>query len=136
VAPQGRIAVRATGNGILAHTNHYLDEALIGGNVTIGRSSRTRLDRIGEILNGRTAPLTLDEFVTFSQDRHDGPDNSLWRTGSTPTRERTLASWILSLPKEDPPELFCRLANPGVAEKQTKIRLDTAFWEKPDGLIF
>ncbi|MBA4423669.1 MAG: hypothetical protein C0390_11340 [Syntrophus sp. (in: bacteria)] len=129
VAPGGRVSLRTTKRGVLAHTNHYLDETLIGANGKIGRSSRTRLGRIGELLDRCTAPLTLEDFIAFSQDRNDGPDDSLWRTGGKPDGKRTLASWIVSLPPEAPPELFVRLANPGEPERTMRMTLDGPFWK-------
>ena len=129
VAPGGWYAVRETTSGVLAHTNHYLDGELTAVNEKIGRSSRTRLGRVGELLEGHPAPFTLEDFVAISRDRHDGPDNSLWRTGGKPEGTRTLASWIVSLPKECPPEISIRLANPGEAERTVKMTLDGQFWE-------
>jgi isopenicillin-N N-acyltransferase like protein len=129
VAPEGRFSVRDVRNGVLAHTNHYLDETLSDANGKIGRSSRTRLGRIGDLLSSRATLLTLEDFIVFSQDRNDGPDDSLWRTGSKPERERTLASWIVSLPPAAPPELFLRLANPGESERTMRITLGGPFWK-------
>jgi hypothetical protein len=80
--------------------------------------------------------LTLEDFIAFSQDRNAGPDDSIWRTGGTPERERTLASWIVSLPKDVPPEIFIRLADPGKAIKTDRVKLDAAFWKRPEGAIF
>ena len=129
VAPEGKYAFRATNNGILTHTNHYLDEKLSDANGKIDRGSRTRLGRIGELLDRHSAPLTLEDFIAFSQDRNDGPDHSLWRTGSKPEGKRTLASWIVSLPPNAPPELFLSLANPGEPERTVRITLDETFWK-------
>jgi len=136
VAPEGKFAVRVTGGGWLAHTNHYLDETLAGANRKIGRSSRIRLERIGELLKGKAAPLTLEDFMAFSRDRSHGPDDSLWRTGGKPGIQITLASWIVSLPPAAPPEIFVRLANPGEPEREMRIALDGPFWKRADGRIF
>lgn len=136
VAPGGRFSLRATNSGVLTHTNHYLDETLIDVNGKIGRSSRTRLGRIGELLDRRTARFTLEDFIAFSQDRNDGPDDSLWRTGGNPDGKRTLASWIVSLPPAAPPELFVRLANPGEPERTMRITLDGPFWKSMDEMNF
>ncbi len=136
VAPGGRFAICVTENGVLTHTNHYLDESLTSLNAKVGRSSRRRLVRIGELAEGRTAPLTFADFKAFSQDRRDGPVDSLWRTGNRPKGERTLASWVVSLPKAAPPEIFIRLANPGQKERTMEMSLDSAFWKRPDETIF
>jgi hypothetical protein len=136
VGPEGRYAVRETASGVLAHTNHYLDASLVDANRKVGRSSRARLGKIGELLGNRTAPLTLEDFIAFSGDRSDGPDDSIWRTGGKPERERTIASWIVSLPKEAPTEFFIRLADLGKAVKEARVTLDAAFWKRPEGVIF
>lgn len=136
VAPGGKFAVRSSRNGSLYHTNHYLDEALAGLNSTNGRNSKVRLNRIGELLIAREAPLTLEDFIAFSHDQSNGPDDSLWRTGSKPEGKRTLASWIVSLPLSGPPELFVRMANPGESERQTRVVLDEGFWEGRPRTLF
>ena len=136
VAPEGKFAIRTSKKGVLTHTNHYLDKTLIGMNEKIGRSSRTRLSRIGELLDGHSAPFTLEDFIAFSQDRNDGPDDSLWRTGEKPDGIRTLASWIVSLPPAAPPELFFRLANPGEPEQTMQLTLDRPFWTSMNELVF
>jgi isopenicillin-N N-acyltransferase like protein len=129
VAPEGRYSLRTMKRGVLAHTNHYLDEKMIDVNGKIGRSSRTRLGRIEELLDRHTTPLTPEDFIAFSQDRNDGPDDSIWRTGGNPDGRRTLASWIVSLPPAAPPELFVRLANPGEPERTIRMTLDGPFWK-------
>ena len=136
VAPEGKFSARSTGSGMLAHTNHYLDETLIDANRKIGKSSRTRLERISELLERRKAPLTLENFIAFSQDRRDGPDDSLWRTGGKPEGQRTLASWIVSLPPAAPPDIYVRLANPNEPERTIQITLDGPFWKRMDEMIF
>ena len=136
VAPGGRLSVRTTDSGVLAHTNHYLDEALTGLNRQVGRSSRKRLERIGLLLEGHPQPLNREDFIAFSRDGQDGADDSLWRTGSRPEGRRTLASWVVSLPRDAPPELFVRLANPGEAERTLKATLDGPFWMRTDERIF
>ena len=136
VAPGGRYAVRDSTSGVLSHTNHFLDATLDDANQRIGRSSRARLARIEALLAGKAQPLTREDCIAFSADRNDGPDNSIWRTGSRPEGKRTLATWIVSLPREAPPELFVRLADPGAAEKTGNLKLDAAFWKRPEGAIF
>lgn len=136
VAPEGKFSYRALRNGVLAHTNHYLDQELIAVNERIDRSSRIRLERIGALLDRRTAPWTLEDFIAFSRDRNDGPDNSLWRTGSNPDGKRTLTSWIVSLPPEAPPEIFVRMANPGEPERTLKVTLDKSTWKEMSKIIF
>jgi isopenicillin-N N-acyltransferase like protein len=128
VAPGGKFRVRSTDNGILCHTNHYLDEKLLRANDKIGTSSLARLKRIQELMTTHASPFTLEDFITFSEDRHDGPDRSIWRTGSTPDKERTLATWIASIPKNGSPALYVKLANTGEPERTYNLKLDSSFW--------
>lgn len=136
VAPGGRVAVRATDSGSLCHTNHYLDDELRSSNTRIGRSSAGRLDRIQQLLETGPPRLTPEDFIAFSRDIHAGPDDSIWRTGGKAGRERTLATWIVSLPKDAPPEIFIRLANPGESERTMRIPLDGSFWKRENATIF
>lgn len=128
VAPHGGVDFQVKDNGELFHTNHYLSDRLCGANRKIGASSRIRLQRIQELLFRQVRPMSLEDFITLSADRHNGPDNSIWRTGSSPTKTRTLATWIVSTPKNDVPSLYVKLANPGEPEKIVRLRLDPAFW--------
>jgi hypothetical protein len=130
VAPHGQVALQVTDNGKLCHTNHYLSDQLRWANLKISASSRIRLHRIHDLLLHQVRPLSLQDFITFSADRHDGPDNSLWRTGSSPTKTRTLATWIVSTPKNDAPHLYVKLANPDEPEKIVRLKLNPAFWAK------
>ena len=136
VAPDGRVAVRTTDSGSLCHTNHYLDDELRSSNTRIGRSSAGRLDRIQQLLDTGPPRLTPEDFIAFSRDIHAGPDDSIWRTGGKAGRERTLATWIVSLPMDAPPEIFIRLANPGEPERSMRMPLDGPFWKRQNATIF
>ncbi|MPM99375.1 hypothetical protein SDC9_146566 [bioreactor metagenome] len=72
----------------------------------------------------------MDKFISFSNDRNNGPDNSIMRTGSTPKKSRTLSTWAVSIPKEGAPELYVKLLNPGENEKVIRINADDAFLGK------
>jgi hypothetical protein len=130
IAPEGRIAVKTTNSGTLCHTNHYIDSHLLWANRKIGSSSSSRLDRIEQLLAEHSSPLTLEDFVRFSEDRNDGPDESIWRTGSRPGKTRTLASWIVSIPEKGVPSLYLKLANPGETEKMYRLQIDETLWTK------
>ncbi|VEB42528.1 Acyl-coenzyme A:6-aminopenicillanic acid acyl-transferase [Chromobacterium violaceum] len=108
IGQHGRYRLIRQQSGTLAHTNHYADTSLLDGAQTIGPSSQARLERIRFLLDQHPAH-TLPEFERLSRDRHDGPDNSLWRSG----REHTLAGWRIALPAGAPPRLQLTLANPG-----------------------
>lgn len=125
VGLEGAFSLRISDSGILTHTNHYLDAKLNAFNFVIGPSSTTRLTRIETLLAQSPRPLTLAQFATFSRDRHDGPDNSLWRSG----KQHTLSSWIVRSPPSEPQRLRVLLANPGEAETLREFTLDEAFWK-------
>ncbi len=128
IAPHGAVASKTVNRGALCHTNHYLDPKLLWANHKIGKSSAKRLERIEQLLTGHHCPLTLNDFISFSGDRHDGPDDSIWRTGSSPGKERTLATWIVSIPVKGVPSLYVKLANPGETEKSYRLELDESLW--------
>jgi isopenicillin-N N-acyltransferase like protein len=130
VGLDGTRVVTSSTRGSLTHTNHYLNLTLCGDNVKPSRGSLVRLDRIRELLGRHPGPLTPADFVSYSQDCHDGRDNSIWRAGSTPWKIRTLASWIVHLPAAGPPTVYVKLANPGEAPATRTIQLDASFWEK------
>jgi isopenicillin-N N-acyltransferase-like protein len=127
VGPSGKAAIRTTASGTLAHTNHYLSPELVGFNQKSGPSSQARLARIQVLLaQGSWNP---DRFWGLTNDTHDGPDNSLWRTGGRPGAERTLASWVVAEQPGQAPRVWVRLANPGEAVTESTFTLDAVFWK-------
>jgi isopenicillin-N N-acyltransferase like protein len=130
VAPGGEYSVEQTADGALCHTNHYFFQKFQDHNEKSFEGSGKRLDRIRHLLEEHGGLLTLQDFVSFSEDRNDGPDQSIWREGSEPGRARTLASWIVALPKSGCPELHVKLANPDEEETQMNLKLNEAFWGK------
>ncbi len=125
VALGGKYVVRTETNGVVAHTNGYLEEALRSPTLSDGASSTTRLARIKALLAEARLPLDIAQFKRMSSDQHDGPDNSIWRTGA---KTRTLATWILALPRQAPPALYLKLANPGQPITETNLVCDAKFW--------
>jgi len=135
IGPEGETSVRVQENGVLYHTNHYLDETLLYANARPNASSEARYKRIAELLAQARRPYTLDTFIGFSQDRHAGPDNSIFRIGSKPSGTRTVAVIAFSIPPSGSPEAYVRILNPGEKEKvyrlavqdllDGKIRLDS-----------
>lgn len=97
VAGPGIINVERRAQGCLSHTNHYLaDEfSYLNGNSVV--SSHVRYARINELVNAGNGPYALNDFIRISQDQNDGPDNSIWRVGSTPTISQTLATFAVQL---------------------------------------
>ncbi|MGN1208918.1 MAG: carcinine hydrolase/isopenicillin-N N-acyltransferase family protein, partial [Duodenibacillus sp.] len=102
VMPGGRRAVTVRDRGTLAHTNHYLAEEALADNIKIGKSSRTRYERIEELLKASPRPLTMDDFAAFARDRNDGPNNSIFRIGPE-AKITTLSSMVVYLPENGVP---------------------------------
>jgi hypothetical protein len=72
---------------------------------------------MGDLLKNPTQPFVVEDFIRFSENQTAGPDNIIWRTGSGPTRRRTLATWIVSVPASGSPRLYRKTANPGEPEQ-------------------
>lgn len=128
IGPDGTFSIRNTDNGILFHTNHYTDEKFLVFNEKISKSSQIRLNRIGELLKSHPSYFTIEDFIIFSEDRINGPNNSIWRTGDSHVKKRTLASWIISIPKTGSSEIYVKIANPGEPERFYNMKLDKPFW--------
>lgn len=109
IAYDGKYRVKIQKNGTLAHTNHYLEPDLQWANMKIGPSTQNRYNRIEQLLASGGQPYTLENFITFSQNQQDGPDFSIWRTGSTPTKTQTLATLAIYIPKNKNPELYVKI---------------------------
>jgi hypothetical protein len=122
IGPGGVLSIQVEEHGFLYHTNHYVDDAMDQYNRKVGESSKVRYERISELLSGTTQPYDLDTFISFSHDRRDGDDNSIFRVGSTVKKPRTLAVWAVSLPENRVPELYVEIINPG--EPGQKFRFE------------
>ncbi|HSA13084.1 MAG TPA: carcinine hydrolase/isopenicillin-N N-acyltransferase family protein [Candidatus Paceibacterota bacterium] len=129
---EGHFAVKVVKTGTVTHSNHYLEPSLAEYNQKIGESSTTRLDRISELIQAARRPLDISSFAEMSLDRHDGANNSLWRTG---TNGCTLSSWILQSPVSGPPTLRVLIVNPGKPEELESFVLDKKFWKQPPALV-
>ncbi len=129
VGPGGKASARVTENGTLAQTNHYLDEQLRILNRKVPQSSRERYERIRELLTRDADGYSLEDFISFSEDRHAGPDDSICRTGGSPTRSRTLATWIVENPACGAPVLYLKVANPNEPQRTIRLSLDENFWK-------
>ncbi|HSW64096.1 MAG TPA: C45 family autoproteolytic acyltransferase/hydrolase [Dissulfurispiraceae bacterium] len=130
VAPDGRVHVERRVTGTLAHTNHYLSADAQGVHRQPDAGSFVRLERIEQFLKAQAHPLTVADFIRFSVDKHGGPDNSIWRTGSTALKTQTLATWLVSVPPKGSPQLYLKTADPGYSEKVCRISLDDALSTK------
>jgi hypothetical protein len=131
VGLDGTYAVKVLENGTLAHTNHFCEAALIHFNEAQNESSQIRYKRIQELLLKTKSPYTIADFQKMSMDQDAGANNSIWRTGSSPKKPRTLASWITEIPREGPPKLYVKIANPDSAPREHNLVLNEAFWDTP-----
>ncbi len=110
---KGQFKVQRTQAGVLSHTNHYLEPEFHPLNPEKPYvSSRERLEQIQQFLSSKKS-FDLSDYRTISQSQDNGPDNSIWRTGSSPRAPRTLATWIVRQPFSGKAVLYVRLANPG-----------------------
>lgn len=128
IAPEGRYKIDATMNGFLYHANHYLSDDFSGFNLSVSTGSWTRAERIKALVSGHQGFFTQDDFISFSQDRHDGPNRSIWRTGKPASAERTIATWVLNMPGGGWPELYMRKLNSKGKPVTVKITLNWSFW--------
>lgn len=87
-------------NTTLVHTNFYLLPRFSALNNKIGASPKQRYIRASELMDSMPRPVTFAAVKELSQDQHDGPDLSIWRTGSRPDKSRTLGAFIVKLPPE------------------------------------
>lgn len=113
ISPSGDNSISIVENGTLAHTNHYHAPGLLKYNVLPGKSSHARYTRISDLLWETHRPYHLEDFLAMADDHVMGPDNSIFRTGSTKKSEATIATWAVSIPKEGSPILSVRILNPG-----------------------
>ena len=129
VGPDGRVAWREADQKTLAHTNHFLSPDLLGQNVKEGVSSHARLARITELLSTQER-FTLGDFERFGNDRAAGPDNSIFRTGSTPESTRTMAKFLVQTVPGQPPVAAMTSYDDPNKPWTAKFVLDRKFWEQ------
>ncbi|MDU2064573.1 MAG: C45 family autoproteolytic acyltransferase/hydrolase [Sporomusaceae bacterium] len=127
IGPEGKYQIEVKQNGAIYHTNHYVYEDMVNLNRTIGESSQARYDRIGQLLSIAAKPYAFADFLSFSTDQNAGPDNSIFRVGSTPTKTRTMAVWAVKLPPEGSPEVYVRILNPDEAERVFQFKAADVF---------
>ncbi|HEY3276644.1 MAG TPA: carcinine hydrolase/isopenicillin-N N-acyltransferase family protein [Syntrophorhabdaceae bacterium] len=130
IPPQGDALIRTAENGTLFHTNHYIQQKFIDFNKKMRKNSELRLERLAGAFTGLAGPLTMDTFIGISKDRGTGTEDAILRFGGPPGSERTLASWILSLPKAAPPELHVGFFGADETEREYDLRLDRSFWSE------
>ena len=128
IGPDGKYSINTKKNGAIYHTNHYVDAAMVKYNQVSHESSLTRYHRIGQLID--TAAKPSSDFATclsFSHDQNDGPDNSIFRTGSTPKKTRTMSVWAVNIPQAGSPEIYVRILNPDEKEQIISCTADDVF---------
>lgn len=97
IGAEGATSIKREKNNCLAHTNYYLDPKFANLNINVGESSATRYQRITELLETTEKPLSMQNFIGFTQDQNAGPDNSIWRLGSRPKVSESLAAFVVKI---------------------------------------
>jgi hypothetical protein len=128
VAPAGKVSVKVTDEGILTHTNHYVDENLSGANERGASGSRKRLDRINHMLGGRTSAFTMEQFIALSEDGKGIQNDAIRQTCGTGRKVCTLASWVAFLPKQGSPLIYVKIERPDGTFAMQRFMLDPRFW--------
>jgi isopenicillin-N N-acyltransferase like protein len=135
VSPDGSRSTKRTASGTLQHTNHYCAIESPAIQSKPSRSSLQRLARIEEFLKWDTRPHQLEDFIRFSEDKGAGPDNSIWRTGSSPAKARTLATWLVAVRPSGSPQLHLKTADPGQPERTSRLAVTDALQMQSSGTI-
>lgn len=120
VGPIGKTSVTVKQNGILGHTNHFINDDLLWANKKVSKSSETRYQRINQLLTEQPRPFSLEQFINFSEDKTAGADNSIWREGSKPNSSQTIGAFIVHLPESGVPTVYVK-ARLSPASRNTKI---------------
>lgn len=106
--PNGGFVVERKSAGVVTHTNHYVLQKAIGFNETVGESSKARYDRINELLQETQKPYTMRDFQKIVADVSAGPDLSIFRTGSKFKSPKTLATFIVHIPRSGNANIFVK----------------------------
>ena len=109
VGDADRVTVRRVKNDTLAHTNFYLSPEFEDLNLKPAVSARQRYARIQELLESQKDPYGLDDLIRYSQDRTEGADNSIWRSGSREKAPQTLATFGVWLHAGARPDVFVKI---------------------------
>ncbi|MDO5562771.1 MAG: carcinine hydrolase/isopenicillin-N N-acyltransferase family protein [Synergistaceae bacterium] len=124
ISPDGTPHVTRAKRSHLYRTNHYAEPELECFNVKPAVSSHVRYERIRTLLNETPNPFSIDDFIRFADDRHDGPDNSIWRTGGE-SRVITQAALVVHIPPNGSPDIYVKyIKDPAQKEKFETLRLN------------
>lgn len=113
IGDEDKCAIQRTANGVLGHTNHYVNPDMTRFNpVQLKPSTLSRYKRITAFLSSKPR-LTPSDFLSIASSKEGGPNNSIWRDGLAPNKTRTLAYWIVHYPPKAKPTLYVRILQPG-----------------------
>lgn len=118
ISPEGIPDVKRIKSGYLYHTNHYVCDDFVKYNAKLGESSRTRFDRIGSLLTESAKPFSIDDFTSFTDDRHDGPVNSIWRVGDARHSIKTQAAFTVHISPDGDAEIFLKICKDPLFPKE------------------
>jgi hypothetical protein len=111
MGPDETFSTHIVQQGNSYHTNHYVFSQNTHLNPSDPNeklqksllSSFTRYNRIQSLMDHHNGPFTLNDFIRFSEDQHDGPRNSIFRLGSgNDNAVRTVASFIVHEKQGEP----------------------------------
>ncbi len=126
--PDGHYTVHIIENGTYAHTNHYIDDEMKQYNRLKRASSIKRLSRIRYLLSHDGGPLMMEDFIRFTEDRHDGPDCSIWRVGSSEDAPQTLAAIVVRLRPNEVPKLYVKYrSEPNEKGQEKEVHISAPF---------
>jgi hypothetical protein len=137
VGPDRRIVCRTSENGVLFHTNHYVEDDLRRFNPVKASpkgakrygSSLARYWRISRYVQGVTKHGP-DDFITVAGSTEDGPSHSLWRSGAGPKSPRTLSTWIVHNVKGGDTKIYVKIRNPDEAVREYRLNARDVFKRK------
>lgn len=104
--PDRSFAVKRTSDGILAHTNHYLEPEMLRFNPQKIGSSKPRLERVLMLMSAQPE-LTFGDFQAFAS------DPVIWRSATVPFGTRTLAGFQIRIAPDGEVSIWTRISNPG-----------------------
>jgi isopenicillin-N N-acyltransferase-like protein len=124
ISPEGKTDVKRINSGTLFHTNHYVCDDFVEYNTHIGESSLARYDRIGKLLTDSVKPFTSCDFISFANDRHDGPSNSIWRTGDAKHKTRSQAVFTARIMPDGDTEIYVKICkDPSFPDKSETLKV-------------
>ncbi len=109
----------------LYHTNHYVLEPMRKFNKVFYPDSEDRFETIKALMKNAPGQLTAEgNYYRWMNSAQNGPYNSI-------LREVTVASWVVTLPEGNNPELNLRFTSPSQTFQRYEVELTPEFWNYP-----